>query len=344
MPVRLSICIPVYNFGAFVGETLDSILRQPGLDDRVEVLVVDGASSDNTEEVVRHRMGKLPNLRYVKLPKRGGIDADLAESVRLARGEYCWLFSGDDLMRHGALIKVLTWLNHDHDVYICKHTNCDYDMHVINEHPVCRTDAVRVIELSDQAQRLDYLAEGVTSEVLFSFMTGLIIRRTKWFSVGSQDEFMGSCWAHAARLLAVAQTQLRVCFVGELWLDKRGNNDSFLDKGIVNRLRIAVDGYLRIVDRYFGTNSPEAAHVRRFLRNDLPLPIWMHARRLSVTAPEREDRKELDRLMDAIYDNSSLKSRITRNIYHHAPTMAYLALLFAYHNARRVYRLAIIKN
>lgn len=341
---RLSICIPVYNFGPFVGQTLDSILGQFGMDESVEVLVVDGASTDNTEEVVAERLVRWPSLRYVKLPKRGGIDADLAESVSLATGEYCWLFSGDDLMREGALAKALNWLDHGHDVYICKHSSCDRDMRVLNEHPVFRTDEVRVAELGDRAQRVAYLKEAVTSEALFSFMSGLIIRRSKWLSVESQELFMGSCWAHAARLLAVAQTQLRVCFVGEVWLDKRGDNDSFLDKGIVNRLRIAVDGYRAIARQYFGEDSEEAAQVRRLLRNDLKLPVWMYARRRTREVPELENREELDRLMDACFRDPGFGPWLTRNAYRYAPIMAYRGFLLFYRVAIRLYRLAKIEN
>ena len=47
----LSICIATYNRASYIGETLDSII--PQLDDDVELLVVDGASTDNTEDVVR---------------------------------------------------------------------------------------------------------------------------------------------------------------------------------------------------------------------------------------------------------------------------------------------------
>ena len=342
--VRLSFCIPVYNFGPFVGQTLDSILGQPGMDEAVEVLVVDGASTDNTEEVVGERVRRWPNLRYVKLPKRGGIDADLAESVSLASGEYCSLFSGDDLMLEGALPKALNWLDRGHDVYICKHANCDRDMRVLNDHAVFRTDEVRVAELSDHAQRLAYLTEGITSEALFSFMSGLIVRREKWLSVESQDQFMGSCWAHVARLLAAAQVQLRVCYVGEVWLDRRGDNDSFLDRGIVNRLRIAVDGYQGIAHQYFGKDSEEAAQVRRLLRNDLKLPVWMYARRRTLEVPELENRKELDRLMDACFSDPGLAPWLTRNAYRYAPLTAYRIFLLSYHAALRLYRLAMARN
>src|SRR5688572_11107361 len=177
--MRLSICIPVYNFGSFIGQTLDSILRQSDRDAQVEVLIVDGASTDNTEEVVGAYTNRWSGFRYVRLPKRGGIDADIAQSIKLANGDYCWLFSGDDLMREGALAKALKWLDQGHDVYVCKHVNCDRNMKAINEHPVFCTDDVRVTEFSNREQRLAYLADGVTSEALFSFMSTLLIRRSK---------------------------------------------------------------------------------------------------------------------------------------------------------------------
>ncbi len=78
----LSICIPIYNFGAFIGETLASIL--PQATDEVEVLVVDGASTDNTPEVIAAIQRTFPGLRYNRLEKKGGIDRDMARSVELA--------------------------------------------------------------------------------------------------------------------------------------------------------------------------------------------------------------------------------------------------------------------
>lgn len=328
--IRFSICIPVYNFGAFIGETLDSILDQRGLDRSIEILVVDGASTDNTEAVVKARSDKFDGLRYVKLPKRGGIDADMEASVALARGEYCWLFSGDDLMRRGALISVLRWIGQGHDVFICKHSNCDKKMRFLGEHPVFCTDDVRVANLAEAKQRIMYLADSATTEALFSFMSGLVIRREAWMSVGTQSEFMGSCWGHVARLLKVAETRLTVCFVGELWLDRRGDNDSFLDNGVVRRLAIAVDGYLNMANRYFGEKSAEAMHIRRMLRNDLKLPVWMYARRKVTESPESESLEELNRLMTLCYSDPGLHNSAVRITYQYCPLIGYRSMLLVY--------------
>ena len=57
MQPRLSICIATLNRGAFIGETLDTIV--PQLRDDVELVIVDGASKDNTGEVVGRYVARL---------------------------------------------------------------------------------------------------------------------------------------------------------------------------------------------------------------------------------------------------------------------------------------------
>jgi abequosyltransferase len=103
--IRLSVCIATLNRGAFLGETLESIIRQATED--VEIIVVDGASTDNTEEVVRRFQQRWPRLNYLRLPEKGGVDKDYDRAISLAQGEYCWLMSDDDLLRPGAMLAVL---------------------------------------------------------------------------------------------------------------------------------------------------------------------------------------------------------------------------------------------
>jgi len=77
--IRLSICIPTYNFGEFIGTTLESIIKQATAE--VEIVVLDGGSTDNTREVVHSFQQRFPRLSYHRLEKRGGIDRDMAKAV-----------------------------------------------------------------------------------------------------------------------------------------------------------------------------------------------------------------------------------------------------------------------
>ena len=83
-PIQLSICIATLNRASFLRETLDNIL--PQTTDGVEVVVVDGASTDNTREVVQQAAARFGRLRYVRLEKKGGVDQDYCKAVELASG------------------------------------------------------------------------------------------------------------------------------------------------------------------------------------------------------------------------------------------------------------------
>ena len=110
----LSICIATYNRAEYIGETLDSII--PQLDNDVELLVVDGASTDNTEAVVTKYDDH--HLRYVRLPVKGGVDRDYCKAVELATGQFCWLFTDDDLLKPGAIAAVKAALNDGHGLIV----------------------------------------------------------------------------------------------------------------------------------------------------------------------------------------------------------------------------------
>ncbi len=110
--LRLSICIATYNRAGFIGATLESII--PQVTEEVEILVVDGASPDNTAEIVRKYQSSCPQLRYVRLETKGGVDQDYCRAVELARGEYCWLFTDDDALKPGSIQTVLSAIQQDH--------------------------------------------------------------------------------------------------------------------------------------------------------------------------------------------------------------------------------------
>jgi abequosyltransferase len=94
--LKLSICITTFNRGPYIAATLDSIM--PQIDDHCEVVILDGGSTDDTERVVTEYTHRYERLRYIRQATNNGFDRDLERAVELARGEYCWLTSDDDLL------------------------------------------------------------------------------------------------------------------------------------------------------------------------------------------------------------------------------------------------------
>ena len=197
MSTKLSICIPVYNCAEFVGQALDSILTQ--IKGGIEVVVYDGGSTDGTPALMEGYIKGRTDLYYHRGSVRGGIDADMATCVGFAKGEYCWLFSGDDVMRPGAIERAFEWIKQGNDIYICKHTICSKQMVVSHEHPVLEPDQVFTANLANSNERLEWFRRAVTTEAFFSFISGLIVRREKWKSGVLPEAFSKSCWGHVAR-------------------------------------------------------------------------------------------------------------------------------------------------
>lgn len=325
---KISFCIPVYNFGAFVGQTIDSIVNNSGWNDDLEIIVFDGGSDDNTSEVMQSYSTRYSNIRYLRQGIRGGIDADLHSTVMAATGEYCWLLSGDDTLREGSISRLLDFLKYKSDVYLCEHTQCDNKLRFLYDYPVFFYRHPSVVNLAESQSRQVYLTKSLNTEACFSFMSGLVVRRDVWLSVEPPDMFKGSCWWHVARLFEHVKQSLSVCYVGETWVNRRGDNDSFLDQGLVRRLGIAIDGYQELANYYFGADSVEAFHIRRLVRADIKFVLYMHAKVMTRKHPATESRKDLDRLVRRAYSDRSFYCFAAKSVYFWTPIAVYKVARF----------------
>lgn len=314
MNIKLSICIPTYNFGKFIGQTLDSLL--PQVSASVEVIVLDGGSIDDTADIVSIRQREYPMLTYHHQNFRGGIDRDIEKVVSLAQGQYCWLFSADDIMLPGAVNKILEAIKSNADVYICEHVLCNLKMDPISEHPPFNNIShPRLFNLGDASQRKEYFRSARTSEAFFSFLSGPIFRKTIWDSANIPESFRGTCWIVAGHLLSMVSKGLTVNYLGETLLHKRGENDSFSDRGMVNRFRIAIETFHHVGNSVFGKFSEEAFHIRRVLQLDIPFRYLILAKLKAAEHPDREDIQVLNRLAMMHYADPSISNWIKYTLY-----------------------------
>lgn len=97
--MRFSICIPNYNYGRYLGQTLESVLGQSYRD--LEVVISDNASTDDSLEVVQRFTD--PRIKLHVNACNVGFGGNLDKAGRMASGEFMIMLSSDDLMRPDAL-------------------------------------------------------------------------------------------------------------------------------------------------------------------------------------------------------------------------------------------------
>lgn len=94
----LSVIIANYNYGRFLDEAIQSVLNQSCQD--LELIIIDGGSSDNSIEVIRKYEDKLSY--WVSEKDRGQSDA-FNKGFARARGRFMTWLNADDVMMPGTV-------------------------------------------------------------------------------------------------------------------------------------------------------------------------------------------------------------------------------------------------
>jgi glycosyltransferase involved in cell wall biosynthesis len=111
-PPLFSVITPSYNQGEFLAQTIESVLSQAG-DFRIDYIIVDGGSTDNSVEVIKKfetalNLKQRPiacrgiTLRWLSEKDRGQTDA-LMKGFAMAQGEILAWLNSDDCYLPGAL-------------------------------------------------------------------------------------------------------------------------------------------------------------------------------------------------------------------------------------------------
>ena len=122
MQPLLSIVIANYNYGRFLDEAIRSVIAQD-MGDKVELIIVDGGSADNSVEIIKkYANGLPPNISYTdwinssnhnsQTPplitwwcseKDGGQSAAFNKGFSHARGRFLTWLNADDVMLPGVI-------------------------------------------------------------------------------------------------------------------------------------------------------------------------------------------------------------------------------------------------
>jgi glycosyltransferase involved in cell wall biosynthesis len=103
----VSIIIPAYNAAAFIGRTLDSVQAQTHA--RLEIIVIDDGSTDNTRNLVLKAAAVDARVRVISTANQG-VAAARNKGVAEAAGRYVAFVDADDLWHPSKIQKQLALL------------------------------------------------------------------------------------------------------------------------------------------------------------------------------------------------------------------------------------------
>lgn len=113
----VSVIMPTYNCGFFIGKSIESVQRQTYRN--WELVIVDDCSTDNTTQVVDGYMKSDQRIRYYKLAENAGPAVARTKAMELAQGSYMAFLDSDDLWLPEKLSKQLTFMDIHHINFSC---------------------------------------------------------------------------------------------------------------------------------------------------------------------------------------------------------------------------------
>lgn len=104
---KVSVVIPCYNYGRFVGETIASLVEQQDI--KFEVIVVNDGSTDNSQEIIERQVeatGEVLDINAYHIPN-GGVANARNFGISKAKGDYIVCIDADDKLGHPLFLKTL---------------------------------------------------------------------------------------------------------------------------------------------------------------------------------------------------------------------------------------------
>lgn len=104
--MKLAIIICTYNSGERLAKTLDSILSQTA--DDFEVVLVDGASTDGTVEIIKNYESKFAGKLHWASEPDDGIYEAMNKGIDLAKGDWLYFMGADDVLFDSSVLEKIS--------------------------------------------------------------------------------------------------------------------------------------------------------------------------------------------------------------------------------------------
>ena len=165
----LSISIASYNTEHCIEETVSSLIVEKEYLDKLDIIIVNDGSKDNTSEIAHKLENEFPDTIRVIDKDNGGYGSTINASLSIAKGKYYKLLDGDDWYKTENLIAFIDFLDRsDADLIVTPYYEVKKDDLLIDNHAgiSCQKESIEKIEWNNQPILMHEIA--VKTEVLKS--------------------------------------------------------------------------------------------------------------------------------------------------------------------------------
>jgi len=264
----ISFCIPTRNRANVIQESIDSIIRQDN--GQIEIVVVDGSSSDGTIDILLAYAKRLPYFSYFSRGEGVGVDRDVVKASQLARGKFIWFFSDDDILEETAIDRVSQELYRNSDV-----TGMSINIQAFDKEMRYRIRTVP--SSSGNTVQFDTVFNDVHQcfskiALHIGFLSGQIVNRESWLNAISvrPPSNMYNNWLLVYLLgrVMLDEKSLAWHYISSPLIRYRSGNDSFSNNGMLDRQHITHSAFADTMTELFSRDSATYSNVMKTLLVD----------------------------------------------------------------------------
>lgn len=234
----LTIAVPTYNGARTIRDMLDIML--PQVDERVEVLVSDNCSNDETPQIIAEYCEKYPFIKTIRNEKNIGADGNFLQCMRLATGRYILLLSDDDILTENSLGVIMSFLEESPEMGLVYLGTANFYAHYLGKEN-CTCPIIppqKCLYTQNKKEFMEFARH------YWGFVSSFIISNERFEKIKNAENYFGTYWL---------QSYIQImCASGR---------DTYL--GIVEGIRIAAGVY--ITQSNFDTSFVDGVSYRKML-------------------------------------------------------------------------------